>query len=127
MSFPRKRESDGVESLRMPAGVYPRAALRADPGAGMTLWVSASAHLRAVAQRVVGQYARHHGFADRDSADADARVMPALGRDLGVVAGDVDGFARREDGRGRLDRKTRDDRLAGRDAAQNAARVIGEE
>ena len=47
--------------------------------------------------------------------------------DLGLVAVAVDGLARRQDRRGRLDGKARDDRLAGRDAAEDAAGVVGQE
>ena len=46
--------------------------------------------------------------------------------DLGVVAVAVDGLARRQDRRGRLDREARDDRLPGRNAAENAAGVVGQ-
>ena len=42
-------------------------------------------HLPAIAQKVIGQHAGHHGFADRDGADADAGVVAALGDDLGLV------------------------------------------
>ena len=76
---------------------------------------------------MVGEHDRQHRFADRHGADADARVVAALGRDLGLVAGAVDRAARSEDRRGRLDREADDDRLAGRDAAENAAGMVGEE
>src|SRR4051812_49300867 len=84
-------------------------------------------HLSAVPQRLVGEHDRHHGFAHRHGADADAGIMAALGDDLGFGAGFVDGAARSKNGRGRLDRKARHDRLAGRDAAQDAAGMVGEE
>ena len=80
-----------------------------------------------MAQRLVGQHAGHHGFAHRHGADADAGVVAALGDDLGFRAGLVDGLARRQDGRGRLDREARHDRLAGGDAAQDAAGMVGQE
>src|SRR5690606_23423056 len=83
--------------------------------------------LRPVPQRVVGQHDGHHGLAHRHGTDADARVVPALGHDLGLVAEAVDGFAGSENrGRG-LDRKAADDRLTRRDAAENAAGVVRRE
>jgi hypothetical protein len=33
---------------------------------------------------MIGEHAGHHGFADRNRADADARVVAAFGRDVGV-------------------------------------------
>jgi len=50
--------------------------------------------------------------------------MPSLGADLGFGAVAIDGAPRRQDRRGRLDRETANDRLPGRDAAQNAARMV---
>src|SRR6185437_10523342 len=67
------------------------------------------ADLRAVHQIVVGEHARHHCLADRHGADADAGVVAAFGHDVGVVAIAVDGLARRQDRRGRLDGETGDD------------------
>src|SRR5262245_55333750 len=40
------------------------------------------AHLGAVAQVMVREHQRHHGLAHRHRADAHARVVAALGRDL---------------------------------------------
>ena len=77
-------------------------------------------------QIVIGQHARHHGLADRHGADADARIVAAFGDNIGVAAIAVDGLARREDRRGRLDREARNDRLPGRNAAENAAGVVGQ-
>ena len=54
----------------------------------------------------------------------DAGIVAALGADLGLGAVAIDGAARRQDRRGRLDRKTAHDRLAGRNAAQDAARMV---
>src|SRR5215831_2760282 len=87
----------------------------------------AFAHLSAMAQIVIGEHARHHGLADRHRPDADARVMAAAGGDLRLAAVAVDGAARRQDRRCRFDGETRHDRLAGGDAAQNPARIVGEE
>ena len=53
---------------------------------------------------------------DRYGPDADARVVAALGDDLGLVAEAVDGAAGRQDGGRRLDGEAADDLLAGRDA-----------
>ena len=50
-----------------------------------------------MAQEMIGEDNRHHGFADRDGTDADARVVAAFGDDFSLVALRVDGFARRED------------------------------
>src|SRR4051812_19740459 len=56
-----------------------------------------SAHLAALAKEMIGEYARHHRFADRHRANADAGVVTALGHDIGVGAVAVHGAARRED------------------------------
>ena len=53
--------------------------------------------LAAMAEVVVGQHDRHHRLADRHRANADARIVAALGRDLGVEAGCVDRLPRRQD------------------------------
>ena len=76
---------------------------------------------------MIGDHARHHGLADRHGADADAGVVAAVGRDLGLAAVAVDGLARGQDRRGRLDGKARHHRLAGRNAAENAAGIVGQE
>src|SRR5215467_4907998 len=82
--------------------------------------------LAAVAQEVIGEHAGHHRLANRNRANADAGIVTALGHDLGFVADAIDSAPRGEDrGRG-LDRKARDDWLAGRDAAQDAAGMIGQ-
>src|SRR5262245_64689911 len=78
-------------------------------------------------QELVRKHAGHHGFADRNGADADARIVAAFGDNLGFAAKTVDGAARLQDRRGWLDGKARHDGLAGGDAAQNAARVVREE
>src|SRR5580693_3759670 len=76
---------------------------------------------------MIRDHARHHGLADRHGADADARIVAALGRDFGLVAVTVDGAARGKDGGRRLDGKARHHRLPGGNAAQNAAGIIGQE
>ena len=38
----------------------------------------------------------HHRFGDRDAADGDARVVPAFGRDLRVLATDANSRLRGE-------------------------------
>src|SRR5262249_2222665 len=107
------------------------------------LWVSAStvlstsrplegpfralAHLGALTQIMVGNPARHHGLADRHRPDADARIVPSLGADLGLVAEAVHGAPRREDRRGRLDREAHHHRLASRNSSEDAAGVVREE
>src|SRR5262245_36051911 len=84
----------------------------------------ASSRLPAMPEIMIGNGTRHHGLADRHGADADARVMAAFGRDLDLVAGRVDRATRVEDRRGRLHGKARDDRLPGRDTAEDAAGII---
>jgi len=42
---------------------------------------------------MICDHARHHGLADRHRADADARIVAADGRDLGLTAVAVDGAA----------------------------------
>src|SRR5690606_7874363 len=78
-------------------------------------------------QVMISDGAGKHGFADRHRADADAWVVPSLGDDIHLVALPVHRTARIEDGGGRLHRKAGNDRLAGRDAAEDTARIVGEE
>ena len=78
-----------------------------------------------MAQQMVGQHAGHHRLAHRHRADADAGVVAALGGDFDLVAEAVDGWRGREDRAGRLDGEPRHDRLAGGDAAQDAAGMVG--
>ena len=66
------------------------------------------AALRAVQQFVVGEHQRHHRLDDRRAAQPDAGVVPPR-------------HAERGDRRGRLEGGAHDDRLAGRDAAGDAA------
>ena len=80
--------------------------------------------MRAVAQQMIGENAGHHGLADRNRADADTRIVPALGDDLDVWPEPVDGVARRQDRAGRFDRKSGDDRLSGRDPAKDSAGMV---
>src|SRR5882672_12080472 len=87
----------------------------------------ALAHLGALTQIMVGDHARHHGLADRHRTNADARIVASLGADLGLVAEAIDGAAWRQDRGGRLDGKTCNDRLTGRDPAQDAARIVAQE
>src|SRR5271166_2208014 len=83
-------------------------------------------HLPPVAQKRVRQHAGHHRLADRNGADPNARVVAAFGDDLRILEVAGDRAAGREDRGCRLDSETGDDRLPGRDAAENAARVVGE-
>src|SRR5882757_4012424 len=71
------------------------------------------ADLAAVTQIMIGKDASHHGFADRYGTDADTRIMPAFGDDLGFAALIVDRGARIENRRCRFDCKADDDRLSG--------------
>src|SRR3954451_4017231 len=85
---------------------------------------STLADLAAMPEKMIGEHAGHHGFADRHRANADARVVTPLGHDVGIGAVAVHGPARGEDRGGRFHGETRHHRLAGRDAAQNAAGMI---
>ena len=87
----------------------------------------ASADLPPVPQEGVRQHAGDHRLADRDRPDSDTGVVAAPGRDLRVLHGPGHSEPRGQDRRRRLDGEARDDRLAGRNAAQNAAGVVGEE
>ena len=53
--------------------------------------------LAAMAQEMVRQHQRHHRFADRHRADADAGIVAALGDDVGIVAVLIDRAARLKD------------------------------
>ena len=70
---------------------------------------------------MVEDHAGHHRLAHRHGADADAGVVAALGDDLGVVAGVVDGAPWRQDGGCRLDGKAADDGLTAGNPAKNTA------
>src|ERR1043166_6541981 len=83
--------------------------------------------LPALTQIMVGNDARHHGLADRHGADAEARIMPARGYDFALPAIAVDGAAGGQNRRGGLHDETRNDRLSGGNAAQDAAGVVGKE
>jgi hypothetical protein len=74
--------------------------------------------LPAMPQKMIREHAGHHGLADRHGADADAGIVVAFCRDVGLAALAIDGVARRQDRRRRFHRKARHHRLAGRDAAQ---------
>ena len=80
-----------------------------------------------MAKERVGKHARDHRFADGHSANADTGIVSAFGDDVGLVARARNRLTRRQDRRGRLDCEARDDRLARRDAAEHAARMIGAE
>ncbi len=86
-----------------------------------------SAFCPRLTQQVVHQHDGHHRFGNRRGADADARVVTALGDDVHRVAMHVDRTARRGDARGRLQRQMRNDRLAGGNTTEDAARVVAEE
>src|SRR3954447_1614435 len=83
--------------------------------------------LSAMPEELICQHAGHHGFADWHGADADAGIVAAFGDDFGVGAAAIDGAARREDGRCRLHRKPRDQRLPGGDATKYSSSMIGQE
>src|ERR1700674_1127095 len=76
---------------------------------------------------MIGEHAGNHRFPDRYRADADARVVASFGHDLGLAAVAVDGAARGQDRGGGFYGEARDDRLAGRDAAEDPAGMVRQE
>ena len=78
-----------------------------------------------MAQQMVGQDACQHRLAHRHRANPDTRVVPALGADLDLLARSVNRAAWGQDRTRRFHRESRHDRLAGGNAAQNAAGVVG--
>ena len=76
---------------------------------------------------MIGKNKRHHCLAHRRRSDTDARIVPTLCQNVRLVALRVDRAARRQDRRGRFDGEARNNGLAGRNAAENAARVVGKE
>src|SRR5262249_47070332 len=85
------------------------------------------ADLTPMHQIVVGQHACHHGLTNRHRSNTDARIVTALGRNIGVVAKTIHGFSRSQNRRRRLDREPGDNGLPRRNSAEDAARVIGQE
>ena len=79
-----------------------------------------------MAQEVIGEHAGHHRLANRHGADADAGIVAPFGDDLGVVSVAINRATRRQDRGGRLHGEAHDDGLAGRQAAQHAAGMIGQ-
>ena len=84
----------------------------------------AVADLRPVTQIVIRDHACHHGFADRNRADPDARVVAALGDDLGLVAVAVDRLARRRGSRRSASRRNAP-RPPGRSRCRRECRLHG--
>ena len=85
------------------------------------------ANLPALAQVVVGKHDGHHGFTHRHGTNADAGVVAAFGAQVRLGAEAGHGGALAEDRGGRLDGKAADQRLAGRDAAEDTAGMVREE
>ena len=79
-----------------------------------------------MAQGVIHQHQREHGFGYRCGAQADAGVVAAVGGDFHGLAVDVDRAARCGDAAGGLDGEVGADGLAGGDAAQDAAGVVAQ-
>jgi hypothetical protein len=73
--------------------------------------------LSAVAEEMIGENNGEHGFADGNGANADARIMPALRRNIGVLPLHVDGLAFGENGGCGLHGEARDDFLPCGDTA----------
>ena len=80
-----------------------------------------------MAQGVVDKHEREHGFGDGGGAQSDAGVVSAVGGEFDGVAVDVDAAARGGDGAGGFDGDVDVDVLAGADAAEDAAGVVGQE
>jgi hypothetical protein len=80
--------------------------------------------LPAVAQQVIGKHAGDHRLANRHGTDANARVMAALGSNLRLSPKAIHCLPRLQDRGGGLYRKTRNNRLAGRDPAEYPACMI---
>ncbi len=85
------------------------------------------AGLSAMPQKMIGEHTGDHCLADRHCANADTGIVTSLGQDLGLGTRAVDRTPRRQDRRRRFDGKARHDGLPGRDAAENAAGMIGHE
>src|SRR5258708_31738513 len=80
-----------------------------------------AADLPAMAQEMIGEHAGHHGLADPHRAYADARIVAALGHDVGISTVAIHGAAR-PPGRGcALHRKPRPHRPPCPVAAPNTA------
>ena len=80
--------------------------------------------LRGLAQPVVHQYKREHGFGNRRRAQADTRVVTASGRDFYLLAACRLRGALLGDARGRLEGHARDDWLSRGDAAEDATSSV---
>src|SRR5262249_9985509 len=80
-----------------------------------------------VPQQVIGEDDGQHRLAHGHGADADAGIVATLGDDVDILALLGDTLARGQDRTGRLHREAHDDVLAGGDAAEDAAGVVGEE
>ncbi len=80
-----------------------------------------------MAQRLVDQHERQHGFGNRRGADADTGIVPTLGGHLDCLAANVDRAPRLGNGRGRLDRHVDNDILTGRYAAEDPSGVVADE
>ena len=74
---------------------------------------------------MIRKHAGHHRFTNRHGTNADAGIVAALGQDFRVVAMHINGFLRLKNGAGRFDRKTHDDILSGRNAAEDASGMVG--
>src|SRR5262249_28267047 len=80
-----------------------------------------------MAQQMVGQYHRHHGFGDRRGSDSNERVVAAFGAQLHLVTETVDAADGMQDRTRGFHHQPADDVLATRDASQNAAGMVAEE
>jgi hypothetical protein len=87
--LPKRERLSSVRAARSECGIWQRRDAIAYPPLSAT-------HLPAMAQKMIGQHAGHHGLADRHRADADAGVVAALGHDVGVGALAIDRAARRQ-------------------------------
>src|SRR5262245_47551189 len=80
-----------------------------------------------MAQEMIHEHDREHGFGDWRRAQAHARIVAAGRDDLDRLSGEIDGLPRHLNaGRG-FQRYVNDDVLPGGNAAEHAARVVAPE
>ena len=80
-----------------------------------------------MAQGMINQYQRQHGFGNRRRTNADTGIVPPFSGYLNGIALRIDRAARLGNRRGRLDGHIDDDFLAGRNTTEHTAGVITDE
>ena len=99
----RRPPGAGAGAVEIPSEPQARAASgkTARSAARLLKWRSTGRrqpYLTPMPQRRVRQHTGHHRFSHRHGADADTGIVAAFGDDLGVIAGHIDGLARRQNG-----------------------------